>query len=125
RRMISANANRVTPGTWTPAERTSSERRVHRPAVDDEVLPDDEARVGAAQEGACLAEFVRRAEAARRILGDTRGEERVVVLASFRCQLAQAVGLPLREERSGQQVVDRDVVPCHLPRESGNEARQP
>src|SRR5689334_17107429 len=40
-----------------------SEGGVDRSAVDDEVLPDDEPGVGAAQERAGLAEFLRRAEA--------------------------------------------------------------
>ena len=59
------------------------------------------------------------------ILGHARGEERVVVLAGFRRELAQAVGLAVGEERTGQQVVDRDVVLRDLAREAGDEAGEP
>ena len=80
--------------------------------------------VGTAQERAGLAELVRRAEAPGRILGDARGEERVVVLAGLRRQLAQSVDLAVGEERAGQQVVDRDVVLRDLACEAGDEAGQ-
>jgi hypothetical protein len=93
-------------------------------AVEKQVLGRDEAGLHAAQEGAGVAEFVRRPEAAGGVGGAAAREHlggvQALVLRPLPGGLAQAVGL----EGAGQQVVDGDVVAHVLPRDAGDEAGQ-
>src|SRR5574340_945115 len=109
-----------------PSWRTAaSERARIRPAVEQQVLAGDEAGVGAAQEGAGVAEFGRVAEAAGGIGVHARAAHLLVGLAArlgARHERGlQAIGV----ERPGQQVVDGDVVLHGLARQSGDEAGEP
>src|SRR4029078_5471080 len=79
-------------------------------AIHQQVLPGDEARLGAAQEGAGVAELVDGAEAPRRVcLGAPAPQLLRRLPGLLRIELevsAQPVGL----ERPGQEVVDRDIM---------------
>ncbi|MGY4282393.1 hypothetical protein ACVWXO_001613 [Bradyrhizobium sp. LM2.7] len=91
--------------------------------VEQKVLPGDEAGLGAAQEGAGIAELVGLAEAAGGVeLGALSQDllRRDTALVGFGLRgSGQAVGL----ERAGQQAVDGDVVDHGLARKAGDESR--
>src|SRR5436309_4471070 len=107
------------------ARAPGSERARVRPAVDQEVSARDEARVGAADERAELAELRRVAEA-------TGGGGSVPVTHDFLDGATARLGLdgdgraqPVGVEGAGQEVVDRDVVADGLAREPRDEPREP
>src|SRR5207248_320703 len=102
-----------------------SERAGVGAAVDQEVLAGDVARLHAADEGTQLPEVGRVAETAGRVGGGALGPDLV-----DRPARAAGVGLDARPdavgvERAGQDVVDRDAPAYRLPRDAGDEARQP
>jgi shikimate dehydrogenase len=105
--------------------RGPSKRSRIRPAVDQEILPGEIARLRAAQERARGAELVRHAEPQRGYAFAAHVEQFFDRLA-LRLRLpdrgaAQPVGI----ECAGQQVVDRHVVRDRLARKARHESRQP
>src|SRR6185312_804612 len=96
--------------------------RLQRPresaAVEQDVLPGDEAGLGAAQKGAGEAEFLGITEAAGRIefgaiSQNLLGRDAALLGLALR-RREQTIGL----ERSGQQAVDGDVVDHGLARQA-------
>src|SRR5262249_18304388 len=101
------------------------ERPRVRAAVEHEVLPGDVAGLGAANEGADLAELLRRAEASGRVLGPALAGDLLERLAA-RLGLRLDIGAePIGVERAGEDVVDRHVVGDRLAAETGDEAGEP
>src|SRR4051812_41377888 len=98
------------------------ERDVDGAAVDEQVLPHDEAGVLAAEECASAAELLGRAEAVGRHLRHAGFGERFVILARLVGELGQAIGLAPGREGPRQEVIDDDVVFRDLPREPGDKA---
>src|SRR3984957_17655677 len=78
-------------------------------AVDQEVLAGDEAGIGAAQEGAVIAELFRAPEAPGRIAGPARPPQLLEGLATVRDHRLDMLALRTTVEDAGQQVVDGDV----------------
>src|SRR5438552_12002352 len=102
-----------------------SERSRVRPAVDEEVLPRDEARVRAADEGAELAELRRIAEAAGGV-GPVAVTHDLLDSPAARLRLnGDGRAQPVSVEGPREEVVDRDVVADGLAREPRDEAREP
>src|SRR5213076_1087836 len=96
-----------------------------RPAVDQEVPARDEARVGAADERAELAELRRVAEAAGGS-GSVPVTHDLLDGAAARLRLhGDGRAQPVRVEGARQEVVDRHVMADGLAREPRDEAREP
>src|SRR6185312_8495884 len=108
-----------------PALRRLPHRRVEGAAVEQQVLADDKARRGGAEEGAGIAELGRVADAAgrggRAALGELLLERDVLALRLVGDAALQPVG----QERPGQEPVDRHVVFGDLAGEAGAERGEP
>ena len=102
----------------------SRDRRVEVAPIENEVVPDDEADLGRAQEGTGIAELCRIADAAG--VGILRALLHQFVDRPVGCarRFLEAAAQPVGEERPGQDVVDDDVVPGDLSRQAGDEAGQ-
>src|SRR5688572_26252942 len=93
-------------------------------AIQDNVLAGEVTGLGAAHEGAELAEFLGRAKTAGGILQPPLLSDGLNALAAYLGRSREGRAQPVRFERSRQQVVDRDIVTGDLPRDAGDEARE-
>src|SRR5262249_48930997 len=122
---------RTTPAA-TPAPSPASQReslqlksaRVST-AIEHEVLPGDVTGLGAADEGAHLAELGCGAEAPGRVLGLALPGDVLDRSAGGLRDGRDGGPEPVGVEGPGQEVVDRDVVRDGLAREPRDEAREP
>src|SRR3954470_13992398 len=96
-----------------------------RPAIDEEVLAGDIARLRAAQISARIAELGRVAESPGRDGLEALGGGFLFAEAARLREAGQRLARAVGEEGTGQEVVDGDVVPHGLARHAGDEAREP
>src|SRR5690606_36380788 len=122
--LTSVRRDRIRPraARWGRSEPWRLQGAAVAAAVEQDVLPGDEARLGPAQPGAGLAELGRVAEALGRVLRlSLRGHLVEGSAATLGDRLDVALQ-PVGRERAGEQSVDGHVVLHGLTRQTGHEA---